>query len=600
MKYRVPKREFEFVLREVLEVEQLTLFPVFEEATWEMVQMIIDQVAEIAEDIWFPCNQLGDQVGAKFKDGEVTLPPEFHDAIDAIRDTGLVTLFAHPEYGGMGFPTAFEVLGDEMMCATNMALATMTGLTKGAYRCIHQYGSDELKSLYLPKMVSGEWFGTMCLTEAHCGTDLGLLRTKAKPDDGGSYRLDGEKIFITGGEHDLTENILHLTLARLPGAPQGVKGISLFLVPKFIPNADGALGERNGIRALSIEEKMGCKGSPTCVIALEDARGWLIGEENHGLRAMFAMMNHERLAVGMEGVGVAEIAYQNGLAYALDRLQGRDLGGARYPEQEADPLIVHPDIRRMLLRAKSLIEGMRCLAVWTGISIDRSLADPDEAIREENGELVEILTPIVKALCTDLGCEIANDMLQIYGGHGYIREHGMEQFVRDLRIAPIWEGANGIQALDLAGRKLPRDMGRLLRRFFHPALEFIEQHRDDPDLKEFVEPFAKGLRGLQKTSMFLAQKGMGNPHEIGAGATDYLRQFGLVALGYMWLQMLKVAFAKRGSDEFYEYKLITGRYFFERVFPETISRAIAIASGAKTMMAMPDAGFTSEHRFSGN
>ncbi len=318
MKHRVPKREFEFVLREVLEVEQLTQFPVFEEATWEMVQMIIDQVAEIAEDVWFPSNQIGDQVGAKFKDGEVTLPPEFHDAIDAIRDTGLVTLFAHPEYGGMGFPTAFEVLGDEVMCATNMSLATMTGLTKGAYRCIHQYGSDELKSLYLPKMVSGEWFGTMCLTEAHCGTDLGLLRTKAKPDDGGSYRLDGEKIFITGGEHDLTENILHLTLARLPGAPQGVKGISLFLVPKFIPNADGALGERNGIRALSIEEKMGCKGSPTCVIALEDARGWLIGEENHGLRAMFAMMNHERLADGMEGDGVAETADQNGLADALD------------------------------------------------------------------------------------------------------------------------------------------------------------------------------------------------------------------------------------------------------------------------------------------
>ena len=598
MRYRVPKREFEFVLREVMNIEQLTQHPGYEEVTWEMLQMITDQVAEIAEDIWLPSNQIGDQIGAKFKEGEVTLPPEFHDAINAIRDTGLVTLFAHQEYGGMGFPTAFEVLGDEGMCATNMALATMTGLTKGAYRCIHQYGSEELKALYLPRMVSGEWFGTMCLTEAHCGTDLGLLRTKAIEREDGSYQLSGEKIFITGGEHDLTDNILHLVLARLPDSPKGVKGISLFLVPKFIPASDGSLGERNAIRALSIEEKMGCKGSPTCVIALEEAQGWLIGEPNHGLRAMFSMMNHERLAVGMEGVGIAEIAYQNGLAYALDRLQGRDLKGARYPEQEADPLIVHPDIRRMLLRAKSLIEGMRCLAVWTGISIDRSQIDG--ATREANGELVELLTPIVKALCTDLSCEIANDMLQVYGGHGYIREHGMEQLVRDLRIAPIWEGTNGIQALDLAGRKLPRDMGRLLRRFFHPALEFIELNRDDTNLKEFVEPFAKGLRGLQKTSMFLAQKGLGNPHEIGAGATDYLRQFGLVALGYMWLQMLKVAFAKRDDEEFYEYKLITGRYFFERVFPETISRAVAISAGAKTMMAMPDAGFAGDYRFSGS
>ncbi|MCH2447617.1 MAG: acyl-CoA dehydrogenase C-terminal domain-containing protein [Candidatus Poseidoniia archaeon] len=598
MRYRVPKREFEFVLREVMNIEQLTQHPGYEEVTWEMLQMITDQVAEIAEDIWLPSNQIGDQIGAKFKEGEVTLPPEFHDAINAIRDTGLVTLFAHQEYGGMGFPTAFEVLGDEVMCATNMALATMTGLTKGAYRCIHQYGSEELKALYLPRMVSGEWFGTMCLTEAHCGTDLGLLRTKAIEREDGSYQLSGEKIFITGGEHDLTDNILHLVLARLPDSPKGVKGISLFLVPKFIPVSDGGLGERNSIRALSIEEKMGCKGSPTCVIALEEAQGWLIGEPNHGLRAMFSMMNHERLAVGMEGVGIAEIAYQNGLAYALDRVQGRDLKGARYPEQEADPLIVHPDIRRMLLRAKSLIEGMRCLAVWTGISIDRSQIDG--ATREANGELVELLTPIVKALCTDLSCEIANDMLQVYGGHGYIREHGMEQLVRDLRIAPIWEGTNGIQALDLAGRKLPRDMGRLLRRFFHPALEFIELNRDDTNLKEFVEPFAKGLRGLQKTSMFLAQKGLGNPHEIGAGATDYLRQFGLVALGYMWLQMLKVAFAKRDDEEFYEYKLITGRYFFERVFPETISRAVAISAGAKTMMAMPDAGFAGDYRFSGS
>ena len=598
MRYRVPKREFEFVLREVMNIEQLTQHPGYEEVTWEMLQMITDQVAEIAEDIWLPSNQIGDQIGAKFKEGEVTLPPEFHDAINAIRDTGLVTLFAHQEYGGMGFPTAFEVLGDEVMCATNMALATMTGLTKGAYRCIHQHGSEELKALYLPRMVSGEWFGTMCLTEAHCGTDLGLLRTKAVEREDGSYQLSGEKIFITGGEHDLTDNILHLVLARLPDSPKGVKGISLFLVPKFIPASDGSLGERNSIRALSIEEKMGCKGSPTCVIALEEAQGWLIGEPNRGLRAMFSMMNHERLAVGMEGVGIAEIAYQNGLAYALDRLQGRDLKGARYPEQEADPLIVHPDIRRMLLRAKSLIEGMRCLAVWTGISIDRSQIDG--ATREANGELVELLTPIVKALCTDLSCEIANDMLQVYGGHGYIREHGMEQLVRDLRIAPIWEGTNGIQALDLAGRKLPRDMGRLLRRFFHPALEFIELNRDDTNLKEFVEPFAKGLRGLQKTSMFLAQKGLGNPHEIGAGATDYLRQFGLVALGYMWLQMLKVAFAKRDDEEFYEYKLITGRYFFERVFPETISRAVAISAGAKTMMAMPDAGFAGDYRFSGS
>jgi len=599
VQYKAPNREYEFVLREVLNVErELEGYEGYEEATWDMIEMVSDQFGKMSEEYWLTSNKDGDEIGAKFENGNVTVPPSMKKAANVLIESGLTTLFGHQKYGGMEFPNVLSTLADEVSCATNMSLGIYMGLTKGAYHCIYNYGSEELKETYLPRFLTGEWFGTMCLTEAHCGTDLGLIRTNAKPK-GKSYSLNGQKIFISCGEHDIAENIIHLVLARLPDAPKGVKGISLFLVPKFLVNEDGTLGARNGVKCVSIEEKMGVHGSATCVMSFENADGYLIGEPHDGLAAMFSMMNTERIAVGLQGLGQSEIAYQNGLAYAKDRLQGRDLKEPKNPDGEADPLIVHPDVRRMLMRSKSLIDAGRMLASWTALAIDKSMKDPDEKIRKENKDLVELMTPIVKALLTDYGVEITYDMLQIHGGHGYIKEYGMEQFSRDVRIAPIWEGTNGIQALDLAGRKMPQHMGRLLRRFFHPALDFVEQNKDNPDMKEFVLPFSKALKGLQKTTLYMAQKGLGNPYEIGAAATDYLRQFGLVAMAYMWLLMLEVAFSKRDKNDYYEHKIVLARFFFERILPETLSRAIAIGSGSKTMMSMPDEGFNSVSNFSG-
>ena len=599
VKYKAPLREYEFILREVLGIEkELGSYPEYSEATWDMIEMISEQFAKMNEDYWLPSAKEGDEVGVKFENGSVFVPNSMKEATKVVIDGGLTQLFGHQEYGGMEFPNVISVLSDEMSCAANMSLGIYMGLTKGAYHCIHKHGSEEIRQRYLPKFLSGEWFGTMCLTEAHCGTDLGLIRTSAKPE-GDNFSVSGQKIFISCGEHDMGDNIIHLVLARLPDAPEGVKGISLFLIPKFKVNDDGSLGEHNNVNCVSIEEKMGVHGSATCVMSFEDSEGYLIGELNDGLAAMFSMMNTERIAVGLQGLGQAEIAYQNALAYSKDRIQGRDLKGARNPEDEADPLIVHPDVRRMLMRSKSLIDSGRMLACWTALAIDRYEKDPDPKVRKENNDLVELMTPIIKALLTDYGVEITSEMLQIFGGHGYIKEYGMEQFYRDVRIAPIWEGTNGIQALDLAGRKMPQHMGRLLRRFFHPALDFIESNKDDDELKEFIEPFGKALKGLQKTSMYMAQKGLSNPYEIGAAATDYLRQFGLVAMGYMWLLMLKVAFSKKDVDSYYQHKIITARFFFERILPETLSRAIAISSGSRTMMSLPDEGFDSVHKFTG-
>ena len=599
VRYKAPLREYEFILREVLQIEnELGSYPEYSEATWDMIEMISEQFGKINEDYWLPSAKEGDELGVIFDDGKVIVPESMKEATKVVIEAGLTQLFGHQEYGGMEFPNVINVLSDEMSCAANMSLGIYLGLTKGAYHCIHKHGSKEIRQMYLPKFLSGEWFGTMCLTEAHCGTDLGLIRTTSKPKDN-HYLVSGQKIFISCGEHDMGDNIIHLVLARLPDAPKGVKGISLFLVPKYKVNNDGTLGEHNNVNCVSIEEKMGVHGSATCVMSFETSEGYLIGKPNEGLAAMFSMMNTERIAVGLQGLGQAEIAYQNALAYAKDRIQGRDLKGPKNPEEEADPLIVHPDIRRMLLRSKALIDSGRMLACWTALAIDRSEKDSDPSVRKENEDLVELMTPIIKALLTDYGVEITSEMMQIFGGHGYIKEYGMEQFYRDVRIAPIWEGTNGIQALDLAGRKMPQHMGRLLRRFFHPALEFIDKNKDNSDLKEFIEPFAKSLKGLQKTTLYMAQKGLSNPYEIGAAATDYLRQFGLVAMGYMWLLMLEVAFKKQDLDGYYNHKIITARFFFERILPETLSRAIAIGSGSKTMMSLPDEGFDSVHQFTG-
>jgi len=599
VQYKAPLREYEFILREVLQIEnELGPYPEYSEATWDMIEMISEQFGKINEDYWLPSAKEGDDVGVTFAEGKVIVPESMKEATRVVIEAGLTQLFGHQEYGGMEFPNVINVLSDELSCATNMSLGIYLGLTKGAYHCIHKHGSKEIRQRYLPKFLSGEWFGTMCLTEAHCGTDLGLIRTAAKPI-GNHYLVSGQKIFISCGEHDMGDNIIHLVLARLPDAPKGVKGISLFLVPKFKVKDDGTVGVHNNVNCVSIEDKMGVHGSATCVMSFENSEGYLIGELNEGLAAMFSMMNTERIAVGLQGLGQAEIAYQNALSYAKDRIQGRDLKGPKNPEDEADPLIVHPDIRRMLLRSKALIDSGRMLACWTALAIDRSEKDPDPEIRKKNGDLVELMTPIIKALLTDYGVEITSEMMQIFGGHGYIKEYGMEQFYRDVRIAPIWEGTNGIQALDLAGRKMPQNMGRLLRRFFHPALEFIEKNKDNSNLKEFIKPFAKSIKGLQKTTLYMAQKGLSNPYEIGAAATDYLRQFGLVAMGYMWLLMLEVAFKKQNVDNYYNHKIITARFFFERILPETLSRAIAIGSGSKTMMSLPDEGFDSVHKFTG-
>ena len=599
VQYKAPLREYEFILREVLQIEkELGSYPEYSEATWDMIEMISEQFGKINEDFWLPSAKEGDVVGVIFDEGNVIVPESMKKAAKVVIEAGLTQLFGHQEYGGMEFPNVINVLSDEMSCASNMSLGIYLGLTKGAYHCIHKNGSKEIREMYLPKFLSGEWFGTMCLTEAHCGTDLGLIRTTAKPNDD-RYSVSGQKIFISCGDHDMAENIIHLVLARLPNAPKGVKGISLFLVPKYKVNEDGTLGEHNKVNCVSIEEKMGVHGSATCVMSFEDSEGYLIGDLNEGLTAMFSMMNTERIAVGLQGLGQAEIAYQNALAYSRDRIQGRDPKGPRNPDEEADPLLVHPDIRRMLLRSKALIDSGRMLACWTSLSIDRSEKDPDPKVRKENDDIVELMTPIIKALLTDYGVEITSEMMQIFGGHGYIKEYGMEQFYRDVRIAPIWEGTNGIQALDLAGRKMPQHRGRLLRRFFHPALEFIKDNKDDANLKEFLVPFEKSLKGLQKTTLYMAQKGLSNPYEIGAAATDYLRQFGLVAMGYMWLLMLEVAFRKKDLGNYYEHKIITARFFFERILPETLSRAIAIGSGSETMMSLPDEGFDSVHKFTG-
>jgi alkylation response protein AidB-like acyl-CoA dehydrogenase len=470
------------------------------------------------------------------------------------------------------------------------------GLSHGAYLALKSHGSKELKDLYLPKLVNGTWCGTMCLTEAHCGTDLGLLRTKAEPNADGSYRLTGSKIFISAGEHDLAENIIHLVLARLPDAPKGVKGISLFVVPKFIPKKDGSIGERNGVKCGAIEHKMGIKGSATCQMHFDGATAWLVGEPHKGMRAMFVMMNSERLSVGIQGLGVGEIAYQSAVAYAKDRIQGRSLSGPKSPDKAADSIIVHPDVRRMLMTMRAYNEGCRALGVWVANALDRMERSQDPEERQEADDFVALMTPVVKALFTDLGFEGANLGLQTYGGHGFIVDHGMEQFVRDARIAMIYEGTNGIQALDLVGRKLPANMGRSLRRFFHPVAEFIESHAEDKDVGALVQPFAKAFGALQLATGFIAQKSFSDPEEAGAASTDYLRMLGLVALGFMWVRMAKVAADKQptatGEDAvFYDAKRKTAAFYVDRILPQVGGLLYTIKAGKTSLMALDAAAF---------
>jgi len=583
-----------FILHDVLEAEKLTEIPGYEDATTELVDQILEEGGRLCENVLFPINQSGDQEGCKLENGVVTTPQGFKEAYQQFIQGGWCGVSSDPEYGGMGLPQLVNTVMQEMICSANFSFGMYPGLSQGCYEALHQFGTDEQKQTYLPKLIEGIWSGTMCLTEPHCGTDLGLIRTKAEANDNADddcYNITGTKIFISAGEHDLTENIIHLVLARLPGAPEGVKGISLFVVPKFLPED---MGENNVVCG-SIEHKMGIKASSTCVMNFEDSKGWLVGEPNKGLKAMFTMMNAARLGVAMQGLGIAEVAYQNALVYAKDRLQMRSLDGAKYPDKPADPIIVHPDVRRMLLTSKAFCEGGRALAYWAGMHLDIATKHPDPAKRQESDDLVALMTPILKAYLTDMGFEVSSLAMQVHGGHGYIAEYGVEQYTRDARIAMIYEGTNGIQALDLVGRKMGAHMGRYLRRFFHPVSQFIEENQSNTDLQEFLFPLAKSFAKLQQSTAIIAQKGLKNPLEAGAASTNYLRQFALVAMGFMWIQMAKVAQEKlsEGAEnkEFYEAKVKTARFFFARMLPETDWHFKAVMSGADSLMEMNEKEF---------
>jgi len=592
--YAAPLRDMRFVLFELLQAEaELKSLPAYESLDGDTINAVFEEAARFAETVIHPLNAVGDREGCTYQgNGVVTAPTGFKAAYQQYVESGWPSLACAPEFGGQGLPIVVNNAAYEMFNSANQAWLMYAGLSHSAYACLKAHGSAELKALYLPKIVSGEWTGTMCLTEPHCGTDLGLLRTRADRQNDGSYQLTGSKIFISAGEHDLAENILHLVLARLPDAPKGTKGISLFLVPKFVPNSDGSLGARSGISAGSIEHKMGIHGNATCVMNLDNAHGWLIGEENKGLNAMFVMMNSARLGVGMQSLGLAEAAYQNAVAYARNRLQSRAATGAKQPEKAADPIIVHPDVRRMLLTAKAYTEGGRAFTTWIAQLIDRELSHPDTATRTEAGELVTLLTPVVKAFITDNSFETNNLALQVFGGHGYIEEWGMSQYVRDSRINMIYEGTNGIQALDLLARKVLSDGGKRLQKFGAIIAEFAQAQAERPDMQEFVAPLIDLGKNLTQLSMEIATKAARDANEVGAAANHYLRIVGHLVYGYLWARMARIALDKAGSgDAFYVGKLHTARFYFQRLLPETAYHFQAARAGAASLMAIDEVLF---------
>lgn len=595
--YNAPLRDLRFVYNELFDSADLQQLDGFEEASPDLVEAVLEEAGRFCENEILPLNQSGDCEGCTFENGEVHVPNGFKQAYDAYYENGYGTITAPVEYGGQGLPKTLGFMLEEILCSTNMSFGMYPGLTEGACRALEQFGSEELKQTYLEKMIAGQWSGVMCLTESHCGTDLGLIRTKAEPDveDADVYRLSGSKIFISAGEHDMTENIIYLVLARTPGAPEGIRGISLFLVPKFNVNAEGEIAERNGVSCGSIEHKMGIHANSTCVINFDNAQGYLVGELHKGMPAMFVMMNTARLGVGMQGLGISEIAYQNAVDYARNRLQGRALKGAAQPDKPADPLTVHPDVRRMLLTMRAYTEGNRALNIWVARSLDIAAKSADTQQKEDAEAFVALMTPIVKSFMTDCGSDIANMGLQVFGGHGYISEWGMEQYVRDARIAQIYEGTNGIQALDLVGRKMPEKMGRNLRPFFHEVSAYLEEkaHDDRDEMQPLIMGLAKSFGRLQVVTGWIAQKGLKNPEEGAAAATDYLRMFALVALGYMWLRMADIALEQRDGDEsvFYQAKLDTARFYCARLLPQTGALMSAIMSGSASMMGFNEAAF---------
>lgn len=591
--FKAPIRDIQFLLHEVLDLSQYKDLPIYADLDKEMIDAILGESAKFTEEVLAPLNRVGDEHGCvRNADGSVTTPPGFKEAFQTMRENGWIGVTADPAYGGQGLPGVIGLSAQEMSTSANMAFGMYPGLTSSAAKAISVGGSTAQKDLYLPKMYSGEWTGTMNLTEPHCGTDLGLLKTKAVLQPDGKYKITGQKIFISAGEHDMSDNIIHLVLARIEGAPAGVKGISLFIVPKIDVDADGNLGERNAVTCGSIEEKMGIHGNSTCVMNYDQAVGELIGEENKGLRVMFVMMNEARLGVGMQGLGQSEAAYQNAVVYANDRLQGRALTGPKNEDGPADPLMVHPDVRRMLMDMRAFNEAGRAFIYTAALQEDLEKHSPDESVRQKADDFQGLMTPVIKGYLTNVGFDNCVNAQQIYGGHGYIEEWGMSQFVRDAKIAQIYEGANGIQALDLVGRKLARNGGRALMAISAEIDAFVKDNSDNEALKPFIDGLAQAKDVLTQGTMWIMQNGMSNPDNAAAGSVDYMHMMGLAMHAYMWAKMAKVAQKQidAGSeDEFYTDKIITGKYFLARQLPQIHAHLAKLQSGAEPVMALsPD------------
>ncbi|UWQ20361.1 acyl-CoA dehydrogenase [Jannaschia sp. W003] len=588
--YTAPTKDMQFVLHDTLGVAAQDV-PGYADLDRDFTGAILDAAGQLATDVLHPLNAVGDREGCRLENGVVRTPTGFREAFDQVREGGWTALDADEAYGGQGLPYVMQTAVGEILSSANMAFNMYQGLTHGAYSAIHVHGTEAQKAKWLPKMVSCEWTGTMNLTEPHAGTDLGMMRTKAVPQEDGTYRITGQKIFISAGDHDMAENIVHLVLAKIQGGPEGIKGVSLFIVPKRLVDEDGNVGERNGVSVGKIEEKMGIHGNSTCVMNYDEAEGYLLGQEHKGMRAMFTMMNEARLGVGLQGYAQAEVAYQNALAYALDRLQGRDVTGTKNPDGPADPLIVHPDIRRNLMDQKSFVEGARAFTFWGASMIDRAHRNDDKAA----DGLISLLTPIIKGFLTDKGYESATNAQQVYGGHGYIEEWGMSQFVRDARIAMIYEGANGVQALDLVGRKLAQDGGKHVMAFFEMVKAFCKEHGEDEAMRGIVEPLKDASKDLQAAGMYFMQEGMKNPNAALSGSYDFMHLFGHVCLGLMWGRMAKAsldALAQDGADrDFHEAKVATARYYMARQLPATKMHLGRIRTGAETVMALDSTAF---------
>ncbi|MEQ3713041.1 MULTISPECIES: acyl-CoA dehydrogenase C-terminal domain-containing protein [Lentibacter] len=588
--YTAPVKDLQFVLHEVLKASASDISG-YSELEPDFTAAVLEEAGKICSDVLAPLNAVGDKEGCSLENGVVRVPTGFKEAFDQVREGGWTGLDMPEEYGGQNMPYVLGTAVGEMFSASNQAFTMYQGLTHGAASAILAHGTDAQKETFLPKMVSCEWTGTMNLTEPHCGTDLGLMRTKAEPQDDGSFKLSGQKIFISSGEHEMADNIIHLVLAKIPGGPDGIKGVSLFIVPKFIVNEDGSLGARNGVSCGALEEKMGIHGNSTCVMNYDEATGYLLGTEHKGMRAMFTMMNEARIGVGMQGVAQAEAAYQNAVVYAKDRLQGRDVTGVKNPDGPADPLIVHPDVRRMLMDQKSFVEGARAFILWGSSLIDAAHRAND---KDADG-LISLMTPVIKGFLTDVGYAMTVEAQQVYGGHGYIEEWGMSQFTRDARIAMIYEGANGVQALDLVGRKLAQDGGKHVMAFFEMIKSYCAEQKDVEGMEPFIEPLKKASKDLQAAGMFFMQNGMKNPNAALAGSTDFMHMMGHVCLGLMWARMARAsldALASSPADAaFYETKLATGRYYMARRLPATALHLARIESGADTVMALSEDQF---------